>query len=286
MAQQDQLLAGMNPLVRQDAESLAAAAAEMGLDYIRLLRMVGATLQRYGPTIVSAVCRRAFGSMEFAGEEAQQLDLDSVWVQAVASAQMHPRSQDGNSGFRKRQRAQLHTPAPLSEPQQPATMNAASAQPACTTAQGTADSGGAHSCMAPTAQSAAVETLMRAAGVDRATALTALQQATSSTPGLSGADVRRAIAAAGEVDSTEESMTRQCKTRPDPLEPHLFPNRNLLRRIREHEGEMLAMAEHVAEVAVAAERARDGDTEANKRQAECGASGSGDGQPKRARLLP
>jgi hypothetical protein len=69
----------------------------------------------------------------------------------------------------------------------------------------------------------------------------------------------------------------------EPLEPHLFPNRNLLRRIREHEGEMLAMAEHVAEVAVAADRARDGDTEANKRQAECGASGSGSGRPKRAR---
>ena len=69
----------------------------------------------------------------------------------------------------------------------------------------------------------------------------------------------------------------------EPLEPHLFPNRNLLRRIREYEGEILAVAERAAEVAVAAERGRDGDTEANKRQAEGEASSSGGGRPKRAR---
>ena len=69
----------------------------------------------------------------------------------------------------------------------------------------------------------------------------------------------------------------------EQLKPDLFPNRNLLRRIREYEGEMLAMAEHVAKMAVAADRARVGDTEANKRQAEGGASGSGGGRPKRAR---
>jgi hypothetical protein len=213
LAQRDQLLSELSPLVRQDAESLAAAAAELGLDYMRLLRMLSATLQRYEPTVVSAACRRAFGSMEFAGEEAQHLDLDTVWVQAVASAQMYPRSQDGSSGFwrfRQRQRAQLHTPALSREPQQPAALTAASAQPACTTAQVTADSGSARSGVAATAQSAAIETLM-SVGVDRATALAVLQQATGATPGLSGAEVRRAIAAAGEADNTEEPpMGQHC----------------------------------------------------------------------------
>ena len=215
--QRDQLLDGVNPLVRQDAESLAAEAAEMGLDYIRLLQLISATVQRYGPTIASAACRRTYGSMEFAGEEAYQLDLDSVWAQAVAAAQMQPRGGD-SSLFRQRQRAQLRTPAPLSEPQQPATMSAVSAQSTCATTQGAADISGAHGCGASTAQSAALETLMRATGVDRATALAVLQQATGSTPGLSGADVRRAIAAAGETDGTEESATRQCKQRSDPTE--------------------------------------------------------------------
>jgi len=84
---------------------------------------------------------------------------------------------------------------------------------------------------------------------------------------------RAAIEAVLAMGNGLSPMTRE------PLKPDLFPNRNLLRRIREYEGEILA----VAEVAVAAERARGGDMEANKRQAESGASGSGGGQPKRAR---